>query len=226
MDITNEVLNIIGSMNCTIDTRENLPGIIRRHKSRLEQLIQGNIALDLVTGIKYKVRNVYLVNSEYVIDGTLRIFCSTLDGREEVYIDDITKRPTCTDKIIPLEDVRFINYNEAKVDIRKMFNDDTLTDEQCNRIELNLYKLGKAFEQRNTGSPVGESPAPTADTPVDTDRNRAEIAYRLLERGIMRALQNDTSDIDELKSNLRTCLDSTYNQYMTALADNSSWWLL
>ena len=225
MDITNEVLNIIGSMNCTIDTREKLPGIIRRHKSRLEQLIQGNIALDLVTGIKYKVRNVYLVNSEYVIDGTLRIFCSTLDGKEEVYIDDITKRPTCTDKIIPLEDVRFINYNEAKVDIRKMFNDDTLTDEQCNRIELNLCKLSKALEQRNTGSPVGESPAPTADTPVDTGRNRAEIAYRLLERGILRALQNNTSDIDELKSNLRTCLDDTYNQYMKAMADNSSWWL-
>lgn len=112
------------------------------------------------------------------------------------------------------------------VDYRKICHDNTLTDEQCRRIDINLRTLAKLCEQQNAGLQVEEFQESTVNTQVDIDRNRAEIAYRLLERGILRALQNDTSDIDELKSNLRTCLDDTYNQYMKAMADNSSWWLL
>ena len=96
-----------------------------------------------------------------------------------------------------------------------------MTENDYKQVEQEIDALAQSSEQATT-----QGEAKTKTKPVDIDRNRAEIAYRLLERGIMRALQNDTSDIDELKSNLRTCLDSTYNQYMAALADNSSWWLL
>ena len=114
----------------------------------------------------------------------------------------------------------------SEVDYRKICHDDTLTDEQCHRIDINLRTLAKLREQQNAGLQVAESQTPMVNTPVDTDRNRAEIAYRLLERGIMQVLQSNTSDIGRLKENLRTCLDDTYKQYMKAMADDSSWWLL
>ena len=96
-----------------------------------------------------------------------------------------------------------------------------MTEDDYKQVEQEIDALAHSSEQDTT-----QGEAQTKTKPVDIDRNRAEIAYRLLERGIMQVLQSNTSDIDRLKENLRTCLDSTYNQYMTALADNSSWWLL
>ena len=96
-----------------------------------------------------------------------------------------------------------------------------MTENDYRQVEQELDALADSSEQDTT-----QGEAKTKTKPVDIDRNRAEIAYRLLERGIMQVLQSNTSDIDRLKENLRTCLDDTYKQYMKAMADNSSWWLL
>lgn len=96
-----------------------------------------------------------------------------------------------------------------------------MTEDDYKQVEKELDVLAQSSEQATT-----QAEAKTKTKPVDIDRNRAEIAYRLLEHGIMQVLQSDTSDIDRLKENLRTCLDDTYKQYMKAMADNSSWWLL
>ena len=96
-----------------------------------------------------------------------------------------------------------------------------MIEDDYKQVEQEIDALAHSSEQATT-----QAEAKTETKPVDIDRNRAEIAYRLLERGIMQVLQSDTSDIDDLKANLRTCLDDTYKQYMKAMADDSSWWLL
>lgn len=96
-----------------------------------------------------------------------------------------------------------------------------MTENDYRQMGQEIDALVHSSEQATTQGEVK-----TKTKPVDIDRNRAEIAYRLLERGIMQVLQSDTSDIDRLKENLRTCLDDTYKQYMKAMADDSSWWLL
>ena len=96
-----------------------------------------------------------------------------------------------------------------------------MTEDDYKQVKQEIDALAHSSEQDTT-----QGEAQTKTKPVDIDRNRAEIAYRLLERGIMQVLQSDTSDIDDLKANLCTCLDDTYKQYMKAMADDSSWWLL
>ena len=96
-----------------------------------------------------------------------------------------------------------------------------MTEDDYKQVEQEIDALANSSHQATT-----QGGAQTSTKPVDIDRNRAEIAYRLLERGIMQVLQSNTSDIDDLKANLCTCLDDTYKQYMKAMADDSSWWLL